>query len=344
MTTPSLAWDAAEATGKSGLEQNADGTETAFVAARTPAWHQLGTVLPDGLTAEDVLQLGHLGGWDVHKEPLQTVGGLAVAGKFATVRTNPFTNVNETLGVVGNTYRPIQNEATLNILTTIVDESDARYDTAGSLRGGQKMFVTMKLPSSILVGGVDPVDSYLTLLNSHDGSGSLKLLITKIRVVCRNTERGALNNHESMVSIWHTDKASKTMSEIRAALDITFAYDKALGEEFEKMMQQPLNDKQFLSHVRKIWPVEKDETKLRTVGTQQRREDKLIELFASSPTMTDIAGTRWAGYNAVTEYLDYFTPVSEKRNPLKVRAERSADPANRVSVVKERAFAQFAVK
>jgi hypothetical protein len=47
------------------LEQHADGN-TAFVAGHSlDAWHRLGTVLPAGLTAEDVMTYAHLGGWDV---------------------------------------------------------------------------------------------------------------------------------------------------------------------------------------------------------------------------------------------------------------------------------------
>src|SRR3954449_3247830 len=41
-----------------------DGT-AAFFTARTDAWHQLGTVTRDCLTAEQVMQTAHLGGWNV---------------------------------------------------------------------------------------------------------------------------------------------------------------------------------------------------------------------------------------------------------------------------------------
>ena len=55
------------------LEQYANGS-TAFVAGHNQdAWHQLGTVLPKGLTAQDVMTFAHLGGWDVRKRGIETV-------------------------------------------------------------------------------------------------------------------------------------------------------------------------------------------------------------------------------------------------------------------------------
>ena len=55
------------------LEQFDDGS-TAFVAGhQQDAWHRLGTVLPAGLTACDVMTYAHLGGWDVRKREISTV-------------------------------------------------------------------------------------------------------------------------------------------------------------------------------------------------------------------------------------------------------------------------------
>jgi hypothetical protein len=48
------------------LEQLANG-QTAFVSARQSAWHQLGTVTDDCMTAEDVMAKAFLGGWKVRK-------------------------------------------------------------------------------------------------------------------------------------------------------------------------------------------------------------------------------------------------------------------------------------
>ena len=47
---------------------------------------------------------------------------------------------------------------------TLVDESGAHFDTAGSLRGGREVFVTMRMPNHMTVGGVDRVDHNIAAL------------------------------------------------------------------------------------------------------------------------------------------------------------------------------------
>ena len=46
-------------------------------------------------------------------------------------------------------YVPFQNEACCDLLNALVDESGAHFETAGSMRGGRRVFVTMKLPKTM---------------------------------------------------------------------------------------------------------------------------------------------------------------------------------------------------
>ena len=134
------------------LETWSDGSAS-FVSARQHAWHRLGTVLPAEFDAAQAMNHARLGGWNVRKEALQTtvltgdgVTTLQVPEQFATVRTNPVTGRPDVLGVVGRGYTPIQNEAHAALLDALVDESGAHFETAGSLRCGRQVFLTMKLP------------------------------------------------------------------------------------------------------------------------------------------------------------------------------------------------------
>src|SRR5262249_35498368 len=139
------------------LETYPDGS-VGFVTAREHAWHRLGTVLPEQFSAAEAMQHAKLGGWSVRKEHLQAVAvgddgvsTLPVSGRYATVRDNPATGQPEVLGVVGESYRPIQNEEHADLLDTLVDESGAHFETAGSLRGGRQVFLTMHLPKTTSV-------------------------------------------------------------------------------------------------------------------------------------------------------------------------------------------------
>jgi len=141
----------------------------------------------------------------------------------------------------------------------------------------------------------------------------------------------------------HTTSANATVAQIRAALGLTFKFDSAFEAEAERMIQTSMTEAQFVKTVRQIWPLPKNETRKRAVNNQSKRELQLVQLFTGSETNTQIRGNRWAGYNAVTEYLDWNTPIGPKRDANLVRATRTAEPRNRVGQLKEMAFARFAV-
>ncbi|GGM15800.1 DUF932 domain-containing protein [Nakamurella endophytica] len=317
--------------------------DASFVSARQHAWHRLGTVLPKAFDAAQAMQYAKLGGWDVRTVPLQTASsidadgvtaGIDVPDAFATVRTNPATGKVEPLGVVGSGYRPVQNEAHAEVLNAVVDEGGAHFETAGSLRGGRQVFMTMKLPTTMRIGGVDPVDLYLVALNSHDGSSAFRLLVSPVRVVCANTQAAALRSAKSSFSIRHTAGATGRIAEARQALGLTFAYAEAFQAEADRLIEQPLSDVQFKQVIAQVWPTEA--TSSRTHAADERLRE-LSRLRRYSPTLSeDFRGSRWGAYQAITEYVDFTAPMRSRRAGQAERAERAVTGTG--PAVKTRAF------
>lgn len=315
------------------------GDQAAAVFARKDAWHRLGTVVRDrAFTAEEAMTLGHLGNWNVRKVPLTAteitedgVTTMAAPG-FATVRTNPFTEEAEALGVVGSGYTPLQNEEHAAFLNTLSHESGAVFETAGSLRGGRQVFVTMRLPESLKVGGSDRVDLNIAALNSHDGSSAFRIVITPVRVVCANTQAAALRDHVSSFSIRHTANAKSAVQEARDALGLTLAYCEEFEAEAEKLIQTTMTDAEFDSLVRRCFP-EPSSASVRTLNAHRERNAKLSHLWHDAETQAGIRGTAWAGYQAVVEYIDHFSPVrAGNRDQASARAARllTSDDLTRV--------------
>ena len=58
----------------------------------------------------------------------------------------------------------------------------------------------------------------------------------------------------------------------------------------------------------------------------------------SSPTVEPIAGTRWAAYNAVTEYVDHYSKVRTTGDQRSVRALRAVSVGSTAQVLKTNAF------
>ncbi len=335
------------------LEQFPDGS-TAFAAGHTQdAWHRLGTVLPAGLTAHDVMSFAHLGGWDVRKRQIHSIlthdtgrVSIEIGGKFVTVRTNPVTGVEEVIGlatghagIMGDTYTPFQNEALVDYLQAMTDESGAFLDTAGSMRAGADVFVTMKLPTMMLVGGVDELDVNIAVLNNHTGNRAITGLITPTRIVCANTQRAALGNATSSFKIRHTANAGGRVQEAREAPGLAWTYVAEFEIEAEKMIQAALSEAAFRTTCDNIWKPLTDTATGRSKTIAANRSAALDRLFADAATNAAIRGTRWAGYQAITEYLDHAAPVAGKTSHDKAinRALRSVDGS--VVALKEKAFA-----
>lgn len=315
-----------------------------FVDSRTDAWHQLGVQLESSFDAATALDKAHLANWNVRKTDLVAIDEngkkIKVDNRWATIYTNPVTGDNQYLGVVGSHYEPIQNEKHVDLLNAIVDESGAHFETAGSLRGGKETFVTMQLPSTMKVGGEDAVDLYLVALNSHDASSAFRFLITPVRVVCANTQAAALGAAKSSFSIRHVKGASGHIQEAREALALTHEYLDAFNVEAERMISKTLTDKTFEKIVGRLFDLDIATTE-RQKNTAQRHIAGVRDLWENSPTLDGIRGTRWGGYQTITEYADHFMDVrAAGRDPQKARALRSV-ASKPMQLLKEVAFATF---
>jgi len=328
------------------IETFADGT-AAFFSNREIPWHNLGVITDGAQTAEDALHLAHLD-WRVTKseEPVQVpvvvndgVQMVSLADKFMTYRDHPKLGM-QGLGVVGNQYQVIQNSEAFDFLNHLVDESGAVFETAGSLRGGRQVFMSLKMPNSIvLAGGQDTVDLYLMATTSHDGSTAFTVAVTPIRPVCTNTVRLALKEAQSTWYVRHTTHVGGKIAQARETLGIAFDYNEAYQKAVDDLVSQPFSDVEFKSFLESLVK----EPKIKSALKENRVEAVRAEMFGlwNAPTQQNVANTKWAAYNAVVEYADWFKPVRSKNGDKDVvRAERIFTGG--VDSIKDRAYAMLA--
>jgi phage/plasmid-like protein (TIGR03299 family) len=324
------------------LETLANG-QTAFASARKSAWHQLGQIPDECMTAEDVMTKAWLGGWEVRKIALQGievtdkgVTKVDCPDKFMTVRTNPVTGATEYLGVVGEDYTTVQNEQIAELLNLLVDESGAHFETAGSMRKGKSVFVTMKLPKAMEIAGVDRMDLYLAATTSHDGTASLRLDATPVRIVCANTQRMAYERSLGSYVFRHAPTITAKIGEARQALGLVWKHFGVFEAEAEKMINASLTMGEFEKITAQLWPLADDASDIAKNNAKQRTSS-LRYLIRDADTQKAIKGTRWAGYQAVTEYIGHFAPATSDT----VRATRAL--TGKGADLKARAFELFAV-
>jgi phage/plasmid-like protein (TIGR03299 family) len=244
-------------------------------------------------------------------------------------------------------YEPVQNEASCDLLDALVDESGgAHFSTAGALRGGRETFVTMKLPNAMVFdgrdGSKDRTEFYLAALNSH-GSSAFRCLVTPIRIVCANTQSAAVGSAKASWGISHTGGARAAIQEARNALKLSWRYIEAFEEEAAKLYAQPMDTEQVRRFADTLLEVESAATAT-TAKHRKERAAGIVKLWTSSPTIAPIAGTRWAAYNAVTEFCDHVVPVRGARtasDASATRALRSITAAGSAHSLQAKAFAML---
>ena len=164
---------------------------------RTKPWHGLGVQVQEAPESKDALRLAGLD-WKVYQREVYTDSGIRIDGYRANVRNTD----NRVLGVVTERYKIVQNEEAFAFTDALLGKG-VRYETAGSLQDGRKVWLLARLPKEYIISG-EQISPYLVFSNSHDGSAAVRVAVTPIRVVCNNTLNLALSTAKRSWAMVHT--------------------------------------------------------------------------------------------------------------------------------------------
>jgi phage/plasmid-like protein (TIGR03299 family) len=291
------------------LPQHGLDTTTGKVAlySAVPAWHELGTIIEGGTSDIDtVLESGAIG-FEVVRRPVlykATLNGptQVLADEFVTVRED----TGAGLGVVGARYEVLQNRQMFEFLQDLVDRYDVVWDSAGALRDGRKVFVSMRLPNTVSIDAAginDQIVPYIAGINSHDGSSQAHAVVSPWRIRCGNTERFAVRDAVTRWGVRHTRNARDRVAEARRTLGLSVKYFDNWAAEEEALAQTDLAIDEFRKVVNDLWPAPEDGAPKRTVTHHTNRLDALTTLYDSNTAQ--LGRTAYAGERAITEYADW---------------------------------------
>jgi len=273
---------------------------------RTAPWHGLGARVEEALTSQDALHYSGLD-WQVKQEPLMTGTFKSVPGYVANVRSDN----DRILGIVSDSYKVVQNEEAFAFTDALIGEG-VRYETAGSLDEGRKVWLLAKLPERYQLVGED-VEPYIVFTSSHDGSGAIRVAPTPIRVVCQNTLNLALNTAKRSWSTTHTSNVHSRLDDARNTLLFADKYMKALQQEAERLSMQRVTDKLFYTLVDKLLPVDEDASEQTKSNNRKQRSD-LIYRYFHAPDLVDLPKNGWRFINAVSDHATHAQPLRMTKN------------------------------
>lgn len=267
-------------------------------------WHGLGRAFIMPPTLEEALVAAGLD-WEVGTKKLQTVDSQEVVPALATYRKTD----DRILGVVGPSYKPLQNKEAFEFFRPFIDANEASIETAGSLRNGQRVFVMAKINRDpMVVKGNDVVDKYVLLSNSHDGTLAVRVGFTPVRVVCNNTLTLAHNDKASkLLRVKHSGNIVANLEKIQEVMNLANAEFEATAEQYRLLASKEVNSSDLEKYVKIVFAQRKtlEEKPLEEINSRVLSD--IIPLFEKGRgnDMQEIRGTYWAAYNAVNEYLQY---------------------------------------
>ncbi len=279
--------------------------ETMFYTREKP-WHGLGTLVAESPTSEDALHLAGLD-WKVEQEEVRTQFNEIIPGYKANIRNTD----RKVLGVVTDRYKVIQNTEAFAFTDELLGEG-VRYETAGALQDGRKIWLLAHLPQEYIIGG-ERISPYLVFSNTHDGSGSVKVAITPIRVVCNNTLNLALKTAERTFAMIHTGDIKEKMKDAKDTLFMAEKYMQELGKEFEELRKKKLLDSEVESYIELLLPMDEDNSSQQIRNITKLRTD-LRSRYYDAPDLNEVGKNAYRFINAVSDFATHGEPLRKTVN------------------------------
>ena len=314
----------------------------AYNVENGPPWHGLGTSMKGKMTSQEGIVAAHLD-FEVELLPVYALASkedkrVYIPDKFATVRMDTM----QALGVVGKKYTPLQNIEAFEFFDRLVGTGEAIYEVCGALGRGETVWILAELPGELRIEGTDDVTKkYLLLTNTHDGSRSVRVFYTPVRVVCFNTLSMAISRRKKGegIAIRHFPGVKEKVNEARKVLGLAIKQYDVIGKVFNALNKHNWNGDRLETYVNRVFPPskEKEEGREDEISTRLRniRQD-VVNLFDSPQNrLPGIRGTAWAAYNSVTQYVDHYrTTYKTEDRTRKLRSIWFGNGA----IVKERAL------
>lgn len=279
--------------------------ETMFYTREKP-WHGLGIKVGEAPESAEALKMAGLD-WQVLQEPIYTDTGDKISGYKANIRDTD----RKVLGVVTDRYKVIQNTEAFSFTDALLGKG-VRYETAGSLQEGRKVWLLARLPREYIISG-ERISPYLVFSNTHDGSGAVKVAITPVRVVCNNTLNLALRTAKRSWSMIHTGNIAEKVQEAEDTLFLADKYMDSLAGEFERLRKQTLSDQKVKEYIELLLPIEENATPMQSNNIWKLRRDMQSRYF-DAPDLQDTGKNAYRFINAVSDFATHARPLRQTAN------------------------------
>lgn len=277
--------------------------DTMAYCGQTP-WHGLGTLLPPNQSLDLWLYAAGMN-WSIeHSDVLfQSGDSASTVLPFTDNKVLYRSDTLEPLSVVSQRYKVVQPREVLHFYQDLVHAGGFELETAGSLKGGRKLWALAKTGQDLNLRGGDKVKSYLLLATSCDGTLCTTAQFTSLRVVCNNTLQIALRDHSGAIKVPHStnfDPAS-----VKDALGLGLSQWDGFKQHAKALSQRPVSSTEAIRFFSELLSL--PDTPDGTI-VLPRPLQRMHELFMGGGMGSELVSSRhtaWGLVNAVTEYVDH---------------------------------------
>lgn len=263
---------------------------------RKAYYETMGIKLDNIQTMESALKISGLD-FEVEKRPLYYKSKENFLAEMKDFVTTVRTDNLQPLGVVSPKYEILQNREAFEFLDSLCMQG-AKFETAGLLRkNGAASYVTMSTEPISILG--DEFDPYMMIMNSFDGGNAVRICLTTIRAICRNTAIMAMKKAVNKFSIQHSKLMNVKLEQAKEVLLANTHYLQELNKFAEEMAVKPFSQEAFEALCKKLYPVTDEQTPLVQVRNLGRIE-QLLKAYREDD-LQNFNDSAWKAIMAVSD-------------------------------------------
>lgn len=274
-----------------------------FVSVRQKPWSH-GVCVEEAMTAQEAVVLAGAD-FNVIQENVYDQYGIVIPKTKVNIRED----TRQFLGTVGDQYSIVQNTVAVDGLNYMLGEG-LQFETAGVADNGSVFFVTARMPKRLIVG--DDYVPYIVLVNTHNGSGAVKIFVVPNRMICNNQLNFMTKTAKRKWSMIHKGSVTDKLGEARRSLQLMDTYLHNLEKQAEewakvKDFYEPEVQK-ALDYVLKVKDAKTDREK----RTKEMQREQIIECLHADD-LYEYQDTKWGFLQAIADYVDHREPIRETK-------------------------------
>jgi phage/plasmid-like protein (TIGR03299 family) len=235
------------------------------------------------------------------------------------------------LGVVGKSYHVKQHQDVAELAHRLTQTGNLEWLKVGVVGNGAKAWFNLALPDEILINGNEPIQGYMTLMNSHDGSSGIRVIPSTMRMACGNQLNMVMRDARAKSGIFtirHTSNMDEAIEEMIKAINMTNTMLDGWAKDAQGMMEVEMDIGNRVEFYLEHLPIQQKEdliSKENPFGLATRGKnilDQVISLEEMPQNQVgDMDGTLWQAVNVVSDYIDHDWITTKNGKVNEKRAE-----------------------